>query len=107
MTLATKQALACWIVTLALLVAALFVALGPPKSADGAAEAIGRLFANTGIAALIGWAIARKKTPAWSWARFALVYAALVVGLAVVAGAGRAHAATPAWTPASDTGARA
>jgi len=80
---------------LTLLTFALFAFLGPPASPAGAAEAIGRLFANTGIAALIGWWLARQKSPAWSWGRFALVYAALVIGLAVAASAGRAHAAAP------------
>ena len=92
MSLAAKQAFACWIVALALIIAALFAFLGVPGTADGAGEAIGRVFANTGIAALMAWFLARKKTPPWSWSRFAIVYVALVVVLAVLAAAGKAHA---------------
>ena len=92
MSLAAKQALACWLVALPLLIAALFVFLGAPGSADGAGEAIGRLCAHTGIAALLAWAIARRKLPPWSWLRFVALYVALVIVLAVVTSAGRAHA---------------
>lgn len=92
MSLAAKQAIVCWLAALALIVAALFVFLGSPGSAEGASEAIGRVFAHTGIAALLCWFIARRKTPPWTWARFVLVYLALVVVLGVVANAGRAHA---------------
>lgn len=92
MTLAAKQALACWLGALALIIATLFALLGAPATADGAAEAVGRVVAHTGIAALLCWFIARKKLPPWRWGRFALVYAALIVVLAVVATAGRAHA---------------
>jgi len=92
MSLVAKQALACWIAALALIVAALFAFLGVPGSPEGAGEAVGRVFANTGIAALLGWLLARRKTPPWSWGRFVLVYVALVVALAVVANAGRVHA---------------
>ena len=91
MTLVTRQALLCWVSALALSIAALFLFIGPPASADGAGEAIGRLFAHTGFAALIGWLIARRATPPWSWTRFLLVYVALFVVLAVVTQAGRAH----------------
>jgi len=93
MSLATKQTLVCWFAALALIVAALFAFVGAPGSPEGASEAIGRVFANTGIAALICWVLARRKMPPWSWLRFALVYVALVVALAAVAAAGRAHAA--------------
>ena len=92
MSLAAKQAFACWIAALALSVAALFAFLGAPGSGDGASEAIGRLFAHTGIAALFCWMIARKKTPPWSWSRFAIVYVAMFIALAVVASAGTARA---------------
>ena len=92
MSLAAKQALVCWFAALALIVAALFIFVGAPGSPDGAGEAVGRVFAHTGIAALIGWVLARRKTPPWSWGRFVLVYVAVVVVLAVVANAGRAHA---------------
>ena len=92
MSLAAKQAFACWITALVLIIAALFAFVGMPGSPDGASEAIGRVFAHTGIAALVGWYLARKKSPPWSWSRFAIVYVALVIVLAVVANAGRAHA---------------
>ena len=92
MSLAAKQALVCWFAALVLIVAALFAFVGTPGSPDGAGEAIGRVLAHTGIAALICWLLARRKTPPWSWVRFVLVYLALVVALAVVANAGRAHA---------------
>jgi len=95
MSLVARQAIVCWLAALVLIVAALFVFLGAPGSPDGAGEAVGRVFANTGIAALICWVLARRKTPSWSWGRFVLVYVALVVVLAVVANAGRAHAAEP------------
>ncbi len=93
MSLIAKQVLVCWFAALALLVAALFAFVGAPGSPEGAGEAVGRVFANTGIAALICWLLARRKAPPWSWSRFALVYVALVVALAAVASAGRAHAA--------------
>jgi hypothetical protein len=92
MPLVAKQALVCWFAALALIVAALFAFVGAPGSPDGAGEAIGRVFANTGIAALICWLLARRKMPPWSWIRFALIYLALVIVLAVVANVGRAHA---------------
>ena len=95
MSLVARQAIVCWLAALVLTVAALFVFLGAPGSPDGAGEAVGRVFANTGIAALICWVLARRKTPSWSWGRFVLVYVALVVVLAVVANAGRPHAAEP------------
>jgi hypothetical protein len=98
MSVATKQALVCWVAALALIIAALFAFVGAPGSPGGAGEAIGRVFAHTGIAALICWVLARRKTPPWSWGRFVLVYLALVVVLAVVANAGRAHA-VEAWAP--------
>jgi Ca2+/Na+ antiporter len=93
MSLAAKQALVCWVAALGVIVAALFAFVGAPGSPDGAGEAIGRVFANTGIAALICWLLARRKTPPWSSIRFALVYVGLVAVLAIVASAGRAQAA--------------
>ncbi|HEX3122997.1 MAG TPA: hypothetical protein VHQ21_06800 [Rhodanobacteraceae bacterium] len=93
MSLAAKQALVCWFAALLLIVAALFAFVGAPGSPDGAGEAIGRVFAHTGLAALICWVLARRKAPSWSWGRFVLVYLALVVVLAVVVNAGRARAA--------------
>ena len=104
MSLAAKQALVCWFAALALIVAALFAFVGAPASPDGAGEAIGRVFAHTGIAALIGWVLARRKTPSWSWGRFVLVYVVLVVVLAIVANAGRAHAAEPTLSDSISAG---
>jgi hypothetical protein len=92
MSLVAKQAFTCWIVALALSIAVLFAFIGAPHSAGGAGEAIGRVFAHTGIAAFLCWFAARRKIPAWSWTRFVLVYFALVVVLAVVADVGRAQA---------------
>jgi peptidoglycan biosynthesis protein MviN/MurJ (putative lipid II flippase) len=104
MSLAAKQALVCWFAALALIVAALFAFAGAPGSPDGAGEAMGRVFAHTGIAALICWMLARRKTPPWSWVRFVLVYVVLVVVLAIVANAGRAHAAQAQWSDAISVG---
>ena len=84
-----RQALVLWFVALALAVAALFAFLGAPASADGAGEAIGRLFAHTGFAALASWAIARNKAPPWSWLKFTAVYIVAFVLLAIVTTAGR------------------
>lgn len=92
MTLAAKQAMLCWVGALALVIAAPFAFLGPPASPDGAGESIGRAFAHTGTAALICWYLARRATPPWSWGRFVLIYVAVVILLAVVTTAGRAHA---------------
>ena len=93
MSLVAKQAFVCWFAALALIVAALFAFIGAPGSPEGASEAVGRVLAHTGIAALFCWMLARRKTPAWSWGRFVLVYVALFVVLAIVESAGRAHAA--------------
>ncbi|HKE46489.1 MAG TPA: hypothetical protein VKB52_00370 [Rhodanobacteraceae bacterium] len=82
------QALLCWITALTLIVAALFVFLGVPETPDGAGEAIGRVIAQTGIASLATWLIARKKDPAWSWGRFAAVYVAMLVVIGIVASIG-------------------
>jgi hypothetical protein len=79
MSLVAKQALVCWVAALGVIIAALFAFVGAPGSPDGAGEAVGRVFAHTGIAALICWLLARRKAPPWSWGRFALVYLALVV----------------------------
>jgi hypothetical protein len=101
MTLAAKQAPACWLGALVLIVAALFALLGPPGTPDGAGEAVGRVVAHTGIAALLCWLIARRKLPPWGWGRFVLAYAAMVVMLGVVASAGRAHAGDAQAQPAT------
>jgi hypothetical protein len=106
MPLVAKQALVCWFSALALIIAALFAFVGAPGSPYGAVEAIGRVFAHTGIAALICWVLARRKTPPWSWVRFALLYLALVVVLAVVANAGRAHAADAMLSDSTSAGQR-
>lgn len=94
-----KQALACWIVAALGLGLALRVALGPAGSAEGAGEALGRLFALTGAAALATWWLARRRAPPWGWARFVGAYVLAVLLLAVVSAFGRARAAPPdmAW----------
>jgi len=91
MRLPAKQAFTCWFGALALCIVALFAFLGPPGSADGSAEAIGRLFALSGLSALFSWWLARTRTPAWSWGRFVLVYAAMFVVVAVIASNGHAR----------------
>lgn len=89
----TKQALACWAVAALGLAGLLRAALGPAGSAEGAGEAIGRVFALTGAAALAtGW-MARRRSPPWSWARFAGTYVLAVLGLGLVSAFGRARAA--------------
>ena len=82
------QALFCWFIALALIVATLFVLLGVPATPDGAGEAIGRAIAHTGVASLATWLIARKKDPAWSWGRFATVYVAMLVVIGIIASIG-------------------
>jgi hypothetical protein len=86
---AARQGFVAWLVAFVLVVCALFAFLGAPGSAEGAGEAIGRLFAHTGVAALATWAIARNRTPAWGGVRFGLVYLAIFVVLAVVTAIGR------------------
>jgi len=61
MSLVAKQAIICWIVALALSIAVLFAFIGAPHSAGGAGEAIGRVFAHTGIAAFLCWFAARRE----------------------------------------------
>src|SRR5262249_54413939 len=63
MSVVARQALLCWIVALTLCIAALFAFIGPPASPDGASVAVGRLLAHTGMAALIGWLLARRAAP--------------------------------------------
>lgn len=88
-----KQALACWIIAFALSLLALFVLLGAPASGDGMATVGGRLFAQTGLAALMVWLVARRRVPAWSWLRFAAIYTAVAIALGLIAGVGHARAA--------------
>jgi hypothetical protein len=88
-----KQALACWAVAALGLGLLLRIALGPAGSAEGAGEALGRLFALTGAAALATWWLARRRTPAWGWTRFAGAYVLAVLLLAAVSAFGRARAA--------------
>lgn len=88
-----KQALFCWVVTLAIIVLVLRLLLGSPGTSEGANEAIGRVLAHTGIAAFVTWMIARAKTPPWSWARFCGLYVAVVVIFGLLASSGRAQAA--------------
>lgn len=92
------KALLLWFVSFVLIVALLFLLLGKPGSPDGAGEAIGRVFAHTGIAALATWFLARKKTPPWSWPRFAAIYIAALVVLGLLAAFGhRSEAAERAF----------
>jgi len=87
-----KQALVCSIAAFAAAVCVAFAALGPP-SADRAGEAIGRLFALTATAGVVSGWLAARATPAWSWFKFVLVYAAIGVGLLIITAYGRsAHA---------------
>ncbi|SFN65257.1 protein of unknown function [Dokdonella immobilis] len=90
-----RQALVLWMVGLGLAIAVLFGVLGPPRSSDGAGEALGRLLALTGCAALASWLLARNREPEWTWLRFGLVYAAAIVVIAVISSFGRASAAEP------------
>jgi len=83
-----KQALICWLSALVLIVLALRLILDEPGTPDGAGEGIGRVFANTGFAALATWLIARKKTPPWSWLKFAAAYFVAVVLIAIIASVG-------------------
>ena len=89
-----KLALICWFVSFAIIVGALFLALGAPASSDGASEAIGRVFAHTGICALATWLLARKKSPSWSRSKFALIYVAALIVFGLITSVGRSgHAA--------------
>jgi hypothetical protein len=96
MTKSATQALVFWGVALGLALLVLFAVLGPPGSSEGAGEAVGRLLALTGFAALATWMLARKKMPEWTWLRFGLVYFAAIVVLIVISSFGRARAAE-AW----------
>ncbi len=75
MKIHTRQAIACSVVAFALACGALFAFLGAPASAEGAGEAMGRLFALTGLAGLVcGW-VAAKSPRLWSWPKFVGAYA--------------------------------
>jgi hypothetical protein len=87
------QAIVCSIGGLGLSVAALFVFLGPPASAGGAGEAIGRLFAMSVIAAAVCAWLAGQGGQPWTWAKFAAAYALACVVLLFLAASGRARAA--------------
>ena len=93
MTSTAAKALVCAVAGFCLSAALLFALLGAPASTDGAIEAFGRLFAMTTIAALLAHWIARKAAPIWSWPKFSLVYAAMVVALLLISSQGRAHGA--------------
>lgn len=85
------QALVCAAAGLAVSIALLFAGLGAPGSADGAGEAIGRLFAMCAIAAAIcAWQAGRAAVP-WSWFRFAGTYAIVCVVLLLLAASGKAR----------------
>jgi hypothetical protein len=92
---AGKQALVLWLIALALIFALLFLFSGVPRTAEGAREAFGRVFAQTGLAALACWLLARRKTPGWSWARFTGIYVLICIALGLLAATGRARAAEP------------
>jgi hypothetical protein len=92
---AGKQALVLWLIAFALILAVLFFSLGVPQTADGAGEAFGRVFAQTGFASLACWLLARGKIPAWSWARFSGTYALIFIAIGLLAAMGRARADEP------------
>ena len=94
MKIHTRQAIGCSVVAFALACGALFTFSGAPSSAGGAGEAMGRLFALTGLAGLLcGW-VAAKSPRLWSWPKFVGVYAlTCVLMLALTA---HSHAAQPA-----------
>jgi hypothetical protein len=87
------KALICATATFGLAVAALFAFVGAPASADGAAEALGRLFALVTIAAILTHWMAKKSVQPWSWPKFSLIYLATEFVLLVLMAQGHAHAA--------------
>jgi hypothetical protein len=87
-----RQALAFWLIAAALILLVLFSVLGAPRTPDAAGEAIGRVLAQTGLAALLAWWLARRRNPPWSWLRFGAVYVIAVVALGLLAAMGRARA---------------
>jgi hypothetical protein len=86
------QALTFWLIATALILLVLFSALGAPRTPDGAGEAVGRVLAQTGLAALLAWWLARRRNPPWSWLQFGSVYVIAVVALGLLTAMGRAHA---------------
>jgi hypothetical protein len=99
MSKAGRQAWACWAVAAFGLLGLLRLALGPAGGAEGAGEAIGRLLALTGVAALATWWLARRRAPAWGWARFAGTYVLALLLLALASAFGRARAEAPLGWP--------
>ena len=88
-----RQALVCSVAAYALACGALFAWLGAPASADGAAETLGRLFALTALSGVLcGWIVARSPH-AWSWLKFAGMYALTAIALLALSAYG--HAAEP------------
>jgi len=87
-----KQALTFWLTATALILLVLFSVLGAPRTPDGAGELVGRVLAQTGLAALLAGWLARRRNPPWSWLRFGLVYVIAVVALGLLASMGRARA---------------
>jgi hypothetical protein len=87
-----KQALAFWLIAMALILLALVSVLGTPPTPDATGEAVGRVLAKTGLAALLAWWLARRRNPPWSWMQFGLVYVIALVALALLTAKGRAHA---------------
>jgi hypothetical protein len=92
MSKAGKQAWICWGVAALGLIAGLRFWMGPAAGAEGGGEAIGRLVALTGAAALATWFVARRQVPGWGWARFAIIYVCAVILLAVISASGRSRA---------------
>ena len=86
------QALTFWLIAAALILLVLVGVLGAPRSPDGAGEAVGRVLAQTGLAALLAWWLARRRNPPWSWLRFGSVYVIAVVALGLLTSMGRARA---------------
>ncbi|WP_395683168.1 hypothetical protein [Dokdonella sp.] len=91
------QALTFWLIAAALILLGLFSVLGAPRTPDGAGEAVGRVLAQTGVAALLAWWLARRRNAPWSWLQFGAVHgiAVVAVGLLTVTGRARADDAFP------------
>ncbi|GEM_PF-2685536 len=63
------RAAICGFVSLVLMTAAVFALLGPPHDAEGAGEALARLFALNLAAAAVAGYLARRQQPAWGWGK--------------------------------------
>jgi hypothetical protein len=101
MKIHTKQAIVCSVVGFVLACGALYTFQSAPASADGAGEAMGRLFALTGLAGtLCGWVAAKGPRP-WSWPKFVGVYALTCVLMLVLTA--HSHAAAQPSTATAVT----